>query len=533
LAASPRRDEAYHPVELSELSQALANLDPLHASTLGERIVALIAEFLHTDRVSLILLNRRQSSPPKAFSAGVKLTSRELNRSTKIMDKVRKEKRPLLMYDIRQHSELLSPWADDYLTDAFAVYPLRRGQRVIALLCISNLSAQQLMFLENASSQLELIIAQMLQLSVLLLKEPSAPDRIGPANRDEIALLNALIEKLDQSMDTRNVFTIFNEMIRDYIPIEVLVVIHDKMHDAQQGVICVSRPVHQSELHSLFDTLANQWRRRHKRNPLLNAKEARILGEELVSCEGECPSELMLGRNEVFPIFIDNDLFALVSLTAEEDILKDRRRLRLFNILVHHLFLHVKKGLLMVQNQEMQTVDALTGLYNERHFYQMMEREFDRAARYNVPLSLLFMDVDHFKDVNETYGYEAGAMLLQEISRILMENIRSTDFVSRYGGERFVLVLPETHYKNAEIMANRLRRYIENNSFVISNTNVFIKVTVSLGVASYLDHKPASLAQFIEFADTALYFAKRGGRNQVVGYSYVINMMMRETDHES
>ena len=82
-------------------------------------------------------------------------------------------------------------------------------------------------------------------------------------------------------------------------------------------------------------------------------------------------------------------------------------------------------------------------------------------------------------------------------------------------------------------MANRLRRFVENNSFYIPNTNVFVKVTVSIGVASYLDHKPTSLAQFIEFADTALYFAKRAGRNQVVGYSQVINMMMRETENES
>jgi two-component system cell cycle response regulator len=82
-------------------------------------------------------------------------------------------------------------------------------------------------------------------------------------------------------------------------------------------------------------------------------------------------------------------------------------------------------------------------------------------------------------------------------------------------------------------MANRLRRFIENNSFYIPNTNVFIKVTVSIGVAGYLDHKPTSLAQFIEFADTALYFAKRAGRNQVVGYSHVISMMMRDTESES
>jgi two-component system cell cycle response regulator len=140
-------------------------------------------------------------------------------------------------------------------------------------------------------------------------------------------------------------------------------------------------------------------------------------------------------------------------------------------------------------------------------------------------------DVDHFKDVNEAYGFETGDQLLREVSRILMENVRSTDFVCRFGGERFLLLLPETHSKNAEILANRLRRYIENFSFFIPNTNVFIKVTVSAGVTSFLEHKPASVAQFIEFADTALYFAKRNGRNQVVGYGYVMSLMLGETGH--
>ena len=109
---------------------------------------------------------------------------------------------------------------------------------------------------------------------------------------------------------------------------------------------------------------------------------------------------------------------------------------------------------------------------------------------------------------------------------------RNTDLVSRYGGERFIVLLPETHYKNSEFMANRLRRFVENTSFFIPNTNVFIKVTVSIGIASYLDHRPASLAQFVEFADTALYFAKRNGRNRVTGYGYVLNLMIGDTENQ-
>src|SRR5690606_18227170 len=234
------------------------------------------------------------------------------------------------------------------------------------------------------------------------------------------------------------------------------------------------------EIRREFGSLCSQWERRHSRSISIDDDSTSLIGKELLKYDGDCPDELRCGSCETFPVFIDNDVFALDSISAPPETLCGRRRLKLFSIHAHHLMLHIKKGLLMMQNQEMQTVDSLTGLYNERQFYKMMEREFDRACRYSVPLCLLIVDVDHFRDVNETYGFETGDMLLKEISAIIMENVRSTDFVSRYSGERFVVVLPETHNKNAEILANRLRRFVENNSFFISNTNVFIKVTVSI-----------------------------------------------------
>ncbi len=163
----------------------------------------------------------------------------------------------------------------------------------------------------------------------------------------------------------------------------------------------------------------------------------------------------------------------------------------------------------------------------------MLDREFDRAARYSSALNLLFVDIDHFKDINDSYGFEVGDKVLLDLARIISENMRGSDFASRYSGERFVVVLPETNYGNAEVMAERLRRYVENHSFYIPNSSVFIKVTASIGVASYLDHRPASVAQFIEYADTALYFAKRNGRNQVVGYGYVMSLMVTETKNKS
>jgi len=534
LATNPRRESHRASVNLAELSLELAQLDLRNTKSLSSAILEIIANNLNTDRVSLVLLEAGEPRIIKLCCCGFELRKRDWHNSNKVITKAYREKKPVIIHDIREHPELISPWPDNYTTDASVTLPLIHSNRVWAVICISNLSRQQIIMLENSKTELSLVTAQLQQVTGLLRDKPAKTKPASPgASDDELVLIANLIERLDQTLDTKSVFTIFNEIVSRHVPLDLLALVHDSLADRQQGVVCVHRPSHISELSSIFDDLSRQWQRRHRGAPHLDLGQSTLYGDELVMREGDCPAELCLGRTETFPIFIDNDLFALVAISAKDEILADRRRMRLFNILAHHLLLHVKKSLLLAQNQEMQTVDALTGLYNERHFYHMMDREFDRAARYNVPLCLLIVDVDHFKDVNEAYGFETGDMLLREISRILMENMRSTDFVSRYSGERFIIVLPETHYKNAEIMANRLRRFIENNSFYIPNTNVFIKVTVSIGVAGYLDHKPTSLAQFIEFADTALYFAKRAGRNQVVGYSHVISMMMRDTESES
>ncbi len=532
MPASPQPRRTAQRLLIQELALEFAKLDLTDTARLGDAVVQTVASVFATDRASLLLLVPGTEEISRHFIRGFVECEPDFSASQRVTHHVTNSRELLLVYDIRSEPGLSSPWPDTYLTDAFAVFPILIQHQVAALLCISNLSAQQLMQIANAGEMLAVVQSQLEQ-AVSLLQGPKPAPLPQRLDQDELAVIGALIDVLERPIDSRSVFSVFCDAINEFLPVELLAVIHDCIRDPQQGVICVQRPVHRQEVDQVFTQLAYQWQRRHKRALLLGADDALVCGSDLVKEFGDCPQELLLGQVETFPVFIDNDLFALVALSAKQELLADRRKLKLFSLLVNHLMLHVKKSLLLAQNLEMQTLDSLTGLYNERHFFQMMEREFDRAARYNVPLSVLFVDVDHFKDVNETYGFEAGDLLLKEISRIIMENMRSTDFCSRYSGERFVVVLPETHSKNSEIMANRLRRFIENHSFFIPNTNVFIKVTVSIGVASYLDHRPASLAQFIEFADTALYFAKRIGRNQVVGYSYVTNLMMKDTEHQS
>lgn len=528
MSASPQRMHSDAAIAWDDLALELSQINPLQSSSIATALVALLARHLGTTRTSLVFFNGDEGEIGDVVSTEVTKVDGDKAHSSDLVDSVRLQGTPLFVYDAT--SDESAGKRRTYKTCGYAVIPLCHAGACFAVLCISNLSSQQVMQLENGGKPFALAMAQIEQLALLAAGAAPLSSQTG-LEVDELSLLALIAEKLDSEIEARSVFGRFVDLVQPLIPLDMLGIIYAQEDSVPRGVICLQRSAQRSSLESVFNDIAQQWQRRKRHKVALTLSDAKLYGEELVQSGGMRSGKTEFGRCEVIPLFVDNDLFAIVSIAAAPHVMSDRRRMRLLAYLLHQLMVYVKKNELIERNSSLQTLDALTGLYNERHFYQQLEREFDRANRYKVPLSMHIFDVDHFKDVNEAYGFETGDQLLREVSRILMENVRTTDFVCRYGGERFLLLLPETHGKNAELLANRLRRYIENFSFFIPNTNVFIKVTVSAGVASFLEHKPASVAQFIEFADSALYFAKRNGRNQVVSYSYVMNLMLGENGH--
>lgn len=158
--------------------------------------------------------------------------------------------------------------------------------------------------------------------------------------------------------------------------------------------------------------------------------------------------------------------------------------------------------------------DDLTGLYNHRYFQEIFEAEICKAGRYGHPVSLLLLDIDFFKRVNDTYGHPAGDDVLRQISRTMVKLVRTCDIVARYGGEEFAIVLPETGKSGAKILSQRIRRGIEQMQTTINGEQ--IGVTVSVGVSSSdMEGGENTRPVLIERADQALYAAKRNGRNRV------------------
>jgi len=160
--------------------------------------------------------------------------------------------------------------------------------------------------------------------------------------------------------------------------------------------------------------------------------------------------------------------------------------------------------------------DGLTGLYNHRHMDVVLEQEFVRAMRYQTDLSCLLMDLDYFKKTNDTFGHAFGDIVLKEFSLRVKQILRRTDLSFRYGGEEFMVLLPQTEINGGRQTAEKLRAYCDANPYTDGTTST--TVTVSIGLASVSGHRPASAGDLIAYADKALYRAKAEGRNRVVTY---------------
>jgi diguanylate cyclase (GGDEF)-like protein/PAS domain S-box-containing protein len=157
--------------------------------------------------------------------------------------------------------------------------------------------------------------------------------------------------------------------------------------------------------------------------------------------------------------------------------------------------------------------DALTGIMNRRMTEDVLKKDIERASRYNKPLSLLMMDIDHFKRVNDTFGHDVGDLVLKHLTKISKSNLREVDSFGRWGGEEFVVLLPEIDLKGAHVVAEKLRKSIENTSLKI-NEDEKVSYTISIGGVAY-SKSMKSWEAFFKLADNALYQAKEQGRNQV------------------
>ncbi len=222
----------------------------------------------------------------------------------------------------------------------------------------------------------------------------------------------------------------------------------------------------------------------------------------------------------LFPLTVEHQLIA--ALVIEGGSLNDFQK---FEILASQLALQVKKVQLYETVKEISIIDGLTHVFVRRHFFERFQEELKRASRYQFPLSVLMVDVDHFKSYNDKFGHLVGDKTLREVAQLIRENVRRVDVIGRYGGEEFIIVAPEIGKAKGVDLAERIRSAIARKKFQLYDEEA--QVTVSIGVSAFpesmekpgLEFSDFQLTELVEKADRALYRAKQEGRNRVVAYT--------------
>jgi len=227
-----------------------------------------------------------------------------------------------------------------------------------------------------------------------------------------------------------------------------------------------------------------------------------IPGLENARCEMAAP---MLARGKIIGV-LNAESTKIAAFNERDE--------KLFSVLAASAGMAIENARLHRRISNMTMTDDLTGIHNYRYFVQRLEEEKRRASRYNLPLSLIMLDLDWFKKTNDTYGHEVGNIVLKEIVQVVKSCIRDTDTFCRYGGEEFIIILPQTGTYDASLLGERIRASVEKHDFTIATGIAELKITVSLGTTSFPDNG-LSTTELVQTVDMALYRAKGSGKNMV------------------
>jgi diguanylate cyclase (GGDEF)-like protein len=213
------------------------------------------------------------------------------------------------------------------------------------------------------------------------------------------------------------------------------------------------------------------------------------------------------------PLAMEGEINGCISLNSDQPNAFDAQDLQFFSVIGYQMAATLKHFQRFSSIKNIAIYDTLTNLYNRRYFEEKLGVEVQKSFHSGAFLSLVMVDIDHFKKVNDTLGHTVGDKVLCEIAALLKNSVRKKDTVARYGGEEFILILPEANLEAAFMIAERIRRLVEKTPFEVGQAQ--INLTVSMGISNFPSHRARSKEELIKMADLALYEVKGGGRNRV------------------
>jgi len=213
------------------------------------------------------------------------------------------------------------------------------------------------------------------------------------------------------------------------------------------------------------------------------------------------------------PLISKGKVLGVIELLNAEPKKRTDKEIQLLEALADLVAIAIENARFVERIRELTIIDDVTGLYNSRHLHTLLETEISRAFRYHNSFSLIFLDLDHFKLVNDNYGHLVGSRLLREVGQLFRYNLRTIDWALRYGGDEFIIILPQTNKKEAILVCKRLRETL-NQTIFFEKEKLNIRIFASYGISSFPEDAQDKEG-IIKLADQAMYLVKRSGRNGI------------------
>ena len=342
-----------------------------------------------------------------------------------------------------------------------------------------------------------------------LLEEKNALKRWG----EDLHLLNDLSKSVVATLDTDSIVLNAYEKMQEIVPHDILSVVLFKQKklwllsnielDVEEiaeikalGFSAINEIKDISEEKEDYKTVVKYFNRDNYKNSDLKFK---ISNKSL--------------NRLFFPMETGDQRIGGLQLISHSDKPFSEHQYNIISMIVSTLTLALRNSEIHREVQEMATTDSLTGLFNKRHFCDALTKEFKVSMRYQTPVSLIMIDLDKFKSINDQFGHQAGDAVLKDVTSLLTRSLREIDIPARYGGDEIAIILPETIIEQAFFVAKRIKRLIENHSIKFDHRA--INVTASFGISSCPNPMIKTVEEMISVADKALYDAKRCGRNRI------------------
>jgi len=500
--------------QLSQFINEIQNVPTLEQ--LGNEFIALVAQSLDCRRACLLLPQAENEGFNAQFiypSVGDNpMGELKLKQDSPVVTWLKQETTMLLERNLDISPEFQSIWQEEreeiLLAGVEIFVPLKNKGDLVAILAISERRDERLYAVED----IDLLESIATQVAASMEKEYSHEQL--REQEEEMTLVNRLTAIITSSMSIQMIFEAFAQELK-------------KVVDIDWATIAL---IDGEDLHfvALSSTIGSAWQT-EERIPLAGTATELVYRERQVVYEADLKrnhrfwtweSHLQLGIRSVvyLPLSVTDRIIGSLILASRKSNAYSDRQIRLLEKVALQIAAPVENAQLYAQVEQKSRIDELTGLFNRRHFEERLEEEISRHSRYGDVFSIFMLDLDNFKTYNDVYGHPAGDILLSRIGKIIKSSVRDADQAFRYGGDEFVVILPQTARNDAYVVAERVREQI-----VEEVEKEALNVTCSIGLASY----PADgviYEDLVTGADTALYYAKWTGGNR----SYLSSKVLSE-----